>query len=544
MPVRTSESAEPAGPAGTAGPAGPAGAARDPRGLRALVALALACAGAIFAFAGVMGLTGSSLLSAPIAAGIAGFVGFACWRRPIVPLDEGACPRALKVLSGVATLAALFQLARLAVFIVDPSQVGCAVGLSRGLGLPPAHSCLSAYFVAAQLVDTTPNVYDEALYSLPREKEVGPRNPRRIGTFNIDVYEYPPPFLLLPRATALLAPDFLRNRMLWFGLDGAVVLIGLLVIARALGPAAGTRALLLSPLVFASDLTISTLQIGNVQPMVIALVLIAMLLVERRHHAAGGALLAYTTVSKLFPGVLLVYLLLRREWRALAWTTGLSVALVALSLLDTGWAPYDAFLRHLPGLLGGEAFPAFHNPPAIAKNYSVPGMVFKLGLFGVPAMSFGAAKIVGWIYTLILLIVTVIVARRTLTRDEQPIAWLAILTLATLRSPFLPGYAVIPSLWLLTLLGATAAPTMKTWGLVGLAWLALNVAVSQAAGVDPRLLSAIILIPQAAMIAITVLALRRGRSTLAVTLPSRVTGGAATAATTGSAAAAATVTPG
>ena len=53
-----------------------------------------------------------------------------------------------------------------------------------------------------------------------------------------------------------------------------------------------------------------------------------------------------------------------------------------------GWAPYQAFLRHLPGLLSGEAFPAFDNPNAIAKNYSVPGMVFKLGLFGLPGASF------------------------------------------------------------------------------------------------------------------------------------------------------------
>jgi hypothetical protein len=506
-------SASTSDPAGTATPGTLAAivtaTSRGAPQLRALVALSLACVAGMFAFAGAMGLSGSSLLSAPVAAGIAGLVAFGFWRRPIVALDEGACSRALKILSALATVAALFQLLRLTIFIVDPSQVGCAIGFSRGLGLSPAHSCLSAYFVAANLVDTTPNVYDDALYSLPRDKPVGPRNPRRIGTFNIDVYEYPPPFLLLPRATALLAPDFLRNRMLWFALDGAVILIGLLVVAASLGPVAGTRGLLLSPLVWAADATLSTLQIGNIQPMVIALAVIAMALVERRRYAAGGALLAYITVSKLFPGLLLVYLLARREWRALAWTTGLSVALVAISLLDTGWAPYDAFLRHLPGLLGGEAFPAFHNPLSIAKNYSVPGMAFKLGLFGVPAMSFGAAKIVGWIYTLIVLAAAVIVARRTLTREEKPLAWLAILTLATLRSPFLPGYAVFPPLWLLTLLAASAAPTAKTMGLVVLAWVALNVTVSQLSALDPRLISAIFLVPQAALVALAVLALRR-----------------------------------
>jgi hypothetical protein len=184
----------------------------------------------------------------------------------------------------------------------------------------------------------------------------------------------------------------------------------------------------------ASDLTIGTLQVGNLQAIVFALAMLAMVFLAQRRYAVGGTLLAFVTVSKLFPGLLLVYLLVQRKWRALAWTAGLTVVLVAISLLDTGRAPYSALFNHLPGLLGGEAFPAFRNPGAIAINYSVPGMAFKLHLFGIPGASFAAMKIVGWIYTLIVLSVTVIVARRTLNRVEQPLAWLAILILASLRS--------------------------------------------------------------------------------------------------------------
>ena len=209
--------------------------------------------------------------------------------------------------------------------------------------------------------------------------------------------------LLLPRTLAILTPEFLRFRMVWFALNGAVLVIGLLIVARMLGPVAGTRALLFSPLVLASDITIATLQVGNLQAIVSSLAMIAMVLLAQRRYAAGGALLAYATVSKLFPGVLLVYLLVQRKWRALAWTVGLCFALIAISLVDTGWAPYKAFLDHLPRLLGGEAFPAFRRPWAVAHNFSVPGMALKLRLFGVTGASFGAMKIVGWIYSLILL---------------------------------------------------------------------------------------------------------------------------------------------
>jgi hypothetical protein len=246
-----------------------------------LIALSLACVFGIFAFAGTMGLTGSLLPAVIVAVGIAACVAWLFWRRPILPYDQGAVSRTLKVVSGLATIAALFQLARLSVFMINPAQVGYAVGPLRGPGLIVEHSCLSAYFVAARAVPTVPDVYSDDLYSLPAERPDAVRKPKRIGSFNIDVYEYPPPFLLLPRALMVLVPDFLHFRMFWFALNGAVLLIGLLAIVRVIGPVAGTRALLLSPLVFASDITINTLQIGNLEAMVFALAMLGMVLLAQ-----------------------------------------------------------------------------------------------------------------------------------------------------------------------------------------------------------------------------------------------------------------------
>jgi hypothetical protein len=480
---------------------------REPLTERAMIALSLACAFGIFAFAGTMGLMGLCLAAVFVAVGIAGFVVWLFWRHPILPYDQRAVSRALKIISGVATLGALVQLARLCVFMINPAEVGYAIGPLRGPGLVVGHSCVSAYFVAAQSVSTVPDVYSVDLYSLPTERPDAVRKPKRIGSFNVDVYEYPPPFLLLPRVVAILAPDFLRFRMVWFGINGAVLLIGLLAIVRMMGPVAGTRALLLSPLVVVSDITINTLQIGNLEAMVFAIAMLGMMFFTQGRYAAGGLLLGYATLSKLFPGLLLVYLLVRRQWRALAWTAGLSVVLVVISLLDTGWAPYHAFVHQLPKLLSGEAFPAFRNPVSIAKNYSVPGMVFKLQLFGLPGASFAVMGLVGGIYLLIALAATVVLARRTLSRDEQPIVWLAILILASLRSPFLPSYAVLSALWLLTLLAATVAPTGKRLCVVVLAWVMLNAGIPQLHP-DLRLVSIVALLPQAVMIILVVLAFR------------------------------------
>jgi len=198
----------------------------------------------------------------------------------------------------------------------------------------------------------------------------------------------------------------------------------------------------------------------------------------------------------------------RLHWPALPATP--SPGFVLLTLLDLGWSPFADFLGHLPGLVGGEAFPAFRNPSATAVNYSLPGIVFKLKLFGLAGMSFGVAKTIGWIYTVAAIWATVFLALRPLRDGEKPLAWIAILILATLRSPFLPqAYAAFPPLWLLTLLAATYAPSTKVMFLTLLGWLSLNVFWPLDWGMAPRLLAVLTTLPQAVTIVLAVLVLRR-----------------------------------
>ena len=101
--------------------------------------------------------------------------------------------------------------------------------------------------------------------------------------------------------------------------------------------------------------------------------------------------------------------------------------------------------------MSGEAFSAFRNPTSIADNGSVPGLVFKLKLWGVPYMGFDAMRIVGWVYTLVVVAGTVWLARRVRPEGREPVIWLAILVLATMRSPFMATYAFFPVMWLATL---------------------------------------------------------------------------------------------
>ena len=275
------------------------------------------------------------------------------WRQPAVAAALAAAPRPARIAFGVGALALLPQLALLSVFIVDPTAGVWPANVWRPI--QSQHSCVSAYWVASRAATRVPNLYVESVYRPPIVRTVRPVP--NLGPFIVDVFEYPPTFLPLPRLLGLVSPDFWTFRRLWFALNLAGVAVGLVAIGRRLDTRLGTPAVWLTPFALASPAVVGTLQAGNVQLLFIVSAAVAMLLFERRQHAAGGLLLGYAIAAKLFPCVLLLFLLLRRDWRALGWTAAVGAALVLVTLADVGWTPFAAFFDNLPKLLSGEAFP-------------------------------------------------------------------------------------------------------------------------------------------------------------------------------------------
>lgn len=441
----------------------------------------------IVAFTATAGLT-SSMVAAAAGGALASGIAAVVLRNPLTanPLLAGA-PRAMRRLFALGVALVIAQMLLTATFIIDPELVTWEP--RPWTPQRSNHSCVSSYWIALERIGDTPDVYSEEIYSVPQRDPTVPRVARPIGPLLIDQYEYPPPFLVAPRIIAAATDDFWGFRRVWFALNTAIVLVGVILIAARFDRALGTHALWLTPFVLLAPAVVITLVVGNVQLAVIAASMIAMLLFERGRHAAGGAVLAYAIVSKLYPGLLLLFLLLRRDWRAAAWTAFFSIAILAISIADVGIEPYVAFARHMPKLLSGEAFPAFRNPAAIAVNESIPGLAFKLKLLGVPHMGFAASKALGWIYTLVAVALTARLALRPIAAGREPLVWITILILATMRSPFLPTYAVFPSLWLATLLAALTWGRSVRFFLCIAAWVAL--AFTFGTGAVPPVLNAI-----------------------------------------------------
>ena len=93
------------------------------------------------------------------------------------------------------------------------------------------HACSTAYWSAATRIEETPDVY--IAISSPGQDPATRPLPRNIGAFPVDPYEYPPTFLLAPRALAAVTPEFVAFRHVWLLLNAVLVIAGMAVIARS-----------------------------------------------------------------------------------------------------------------------------------------------------------------------------------------------------------------------------------------------------------------------------------------------------------------------
>jgi alpha-1,2-mannosyltransferase len=172
----------------------------------------------IAALAGVVVSTGTAGVvdSMPVAttAGLTAAAAAAWWSatRAACAAHLPDVPATYRLAFSAGALTVLVQLGFLTAFIIDPHVQRRPAGLARPW--QSAHSCVTAYWVAAEKVTAVRDIYVETVYRAVIAANV-PRQPN-LGPFFVDVFEYPPTFLPLPRLLALTTPDFwgfrVRNR--------------------------------------------------------------------------------------------------------------------------------------------------------------------------------------------------------------------------------------------------------------------------------------------------------------------------------------------
>ena len=415
------------------------------------VALAASLAAGMVLYVGLRGLGAAWWLGAAIAAGL-GVVGCRSLARRLPSDLDGLArtKRAWCIAWLVVAILALVQTARMSAFMIDPATQQ-AQSLFPSDSWYIGHSCLTAYAEAARLAtEGAPNIYVGELYL-----------DRKIDGFNVDAYHYPPSFLLLPLALRAIAGSVYTNeRMCWFAISALALLLALGAAAAALDPPSRRRAIAAAPAIWISVPVQLGFQMSNVQLLVIAITGLAWV-AFRRWRPLGAALLALAAVAKIFPGVLVLDLLLRRRWRDAATTAGFGLAFCGASYAIVGAAPFRAFFRfELPHLSTGEAFARpFLRAFAVGQNMSPFGIALKLEKLGVPGATLAAGRVLGTIFGLALIALAVWASRRTADRPptrenatNEIAVWLALLSLGTLASPFAPANYVLASLvWLVAI---------------------------------------------------------------------------------------------
>jgi alpha-1,2-mannosyltransferase len=433
-----------------------------------LVAVCVCVIAVALVYVGLRGL-GASVVAAAIlcvvalAAAIHRFV-----VRGSTLVSHAEWGRGPRIVAAIGAVYAVIATLRLAGFMDDPSRETWSAFPQSAFYVH--HNCATSYYEAARIVHDVPNVYLEAIY---RPTAAG----RTIAGFNVDRFEYPPPFLLLPLGALAVTQDFMRIRLVWFAINGAIFLGTLLALARWISGRERGRVEALVPLVWCTVPALLTLQIENFQLFALCASVLAMLAFDRDRNALGGALLAFVTLSKAFPGILVLYLLFRRRWLPAAWTAGFTVLFTAVSFGVVGRPAYDAFFAyHLPRMANGDAFGMLKVMPwAVAMNESVFGLPLKLRLAGAPFGDFAIAGAVAWIYSGLLVVICYLAARRDRDRLRTAAVWIALLGLTAMRSPFLPQeYGLLPAVWLTILVAADAATRGRTYLLLLAAWLSFN----------------------------------------------------------------------
>jgi alpha-1,2-mannosyltransferase len=152
-------------------------------------------------------------------------------------------PRRVFAAWTIVGLLVVTQSVRLSVFMHDVSRESYSVFPPEKLFgvLNPGfvhHACLTAYLEGAALAEQPGiNIYDLRHYTEPNcdLTRIAECSGRRIGPIEIDPFQYPPQFLLLPAAARVFTADFFALRPVWFAVQVALLGLAVFLTARWIG---------------------------------------------------------------------------------------------------------------------------------------------------------------------------------------------------------------------------------------------------------------------------------------------------------------------
>ena len=273
-----------------------------------------------------------------------------------------------------------------ALAVVAPPRIGGPTKNTEGRDF-------ASYFYAVEAAAQGSDPYDtKVLDSLA--KRDGTRD-------SVHPFFYPPPYLLL--MTWALPFDLETGFLLWYWLNELALLVASLALLywwRALGDELPVALAACIALMFG---VVYSLQMGQVNFIVLALVIIGLWQDQKERPVVGGALVGLACMLKMSPALFVAWWLLRGRWVAVAAACGtaLGYTLLALPLVDASeqWRFYtEVRPRFGSGDSNGlvikiEMFGNHSGPNVI--NQLVPGEGNKLSAAGQALSSTASLGLLG-----------------------------------------------------------------------------------------------------------------------------------------------------
>ena len=216
---------------------------------------------------------------------------------------------------------------------------------------------------------------------------------------------------------------------------------------------------------------------GQVTSLLLLLCAGAWLAQRRARPEIAGVLLAVATALKVAPGLLLLYLALRRDWRALGAAAAAGAALLGLSLLLAGPERHAQYLR--------DTLPSIGVQVGALANVSLPGLLARLfapdSLFG-PLLANASLHVAS---LGVALVAVAVVCARAIMADARvdagrawgfPLAVTAMLLVSPSSQAYTLLLAVVALALLLARFRSVAGPAAwRTFDLLAVAAMLLSV---------------------------------------------------------------------
>jgi len=228
-----------------------------------------------------------------------------------------------------------------------------------------------------------------------------------------------PPFqaVFFAPFAAIAAWSLVAAKLLWHITGIACLIAGVVLITRSWSVARidlGLPAAPAFPAAFAPLLAVllplqTNFEHQNMNPLLLALMVGAAWLVVRGSDVAAGVVLGVAIALKAFPALLVIVLVCRARWRAVAAAVGMAIVLTLLPLPVYGMEGYVQLLRDFTRL-AGSGFPARGNNQSLFAAFD--------RLMGPPDDDFihqaeGAVLIAYCLVAAVLVLTLIIVSTRT-----------------------------------------------------------------------------------------------------------------------------------